>query len=399
MVDSASLYRLVVAQLADDGYSDAAAAVATATNTPQLPGGSSSALPQHALLQLLNGQQMDALGPGGAMARASQPEIYRTRCAEDVGSLRAHLRFSPDGRQLAVGTAEGTVHVLDAAALFHGKGSAESALRKYTGHTGSVNDLDYHPNGAVLVSASEDANLNFYDLAGGNAQGPARMCTDTHPIRSAAFHPMGNHLLVGTSHAALRLYDVATFRCFLSPDAASHHQAGTITEARWVPDGSLFASCAGSEVKVWDGGSCRCLYTMSRPHGGTPVGGLQFSKSGRYLLTCGADSAVKLWDIRQVMSDASEGPSGGRGGPRPLRVFEGASQSQARRTATFSHDEALVLAADEASGSIITWSAITAEVTGRCQGHSRPVHRLVHAPNLGGFVSTGEDGALRAWAT
>ena len=45
----------------------------------------------------------------------------------------------------------------------------------------------------------------------------------------------------GTSHAALHIYDTATFRCFLSPDPSHHHRAG-ITDARWAADGARMRS-------------------------------------------------------------------------------------------------------------------------------------------------------------
>ncbi len=390
-MDRVALYKLVVAQLADDGYHGAAQAVAQATGTP---GPSVLSLPSHALHGLLNGSPtVDVLAPAAASLRCSTVAPYRPRMAESVGAHRAVVRFSADGKQLAVGTSDGLVHVLDAEALLAGKGSAESALRRFADHAAAVNDLDYHPSGKQLVSASDDNNLHFYDVA--SQSGPMRTCTDTHPVRSAAFHPKGDHLLVATSHAALHLYDIATFRCFLSP-GGQHHQH-PLTEARWAADGACFASCAAGEVKLWDGGTCRCLATLHRPHGGTPVGSVRFSRSGRYLLTSGADSAVNLWDVRMLRGGG--GGSSGKGvGPAPVRVFEGASQSAVRRVAAFSHDEALVLSADEPTGAVVLWSSTTAEVVGRCLGHTRPVFCLAHAPTCAAFVSTGEEGALRVWA-
>ena len=61
----------------------------------------------------------------------------------------------------------------------------------------------------------------FFDMAR-SATRAARKCTDTHPIRSVAFHPGGDVLLAATAHVALHLYDVATFRCFLSPVEVWH---------------------------------------------------------------------------------------------------------------------------------------------------------------------------------
>ncbi|KOO27592.1 wd40 repeat-containing protein [Chrysochromulina tobinii] len=251
-MDRAALYKLVVAQLADDGYHGAAQAVSQATGTP---GPSVLSLPSHALHGLLSGSpKVDALAPAVSLLRSPAVAPYRPRMAESVGAHRAVVRFSADGKQLAVGTSDGLVHVLDADALLAGKGSAESAMRRFTDHAAAVNDLDYHPSGKQLVSASDDNNLHFYDVASATAHSvPLRTCTDTHP-------------------------------------------------------------------------------------------------------------------------------------------------SAARRVAAFSHDEALVLSADETTGAVVLWSSTTAEPAGRCLGHTRPVFSLAHAPTCAAFVSTDEEGALRVWA-
>ena len=68
-----------------------------------------------------------------------------------------------------------------------------------------------------------------------------RQCTDTHPVRSVSFHPLGDHLLVGTGHSALHVYDVATFRCYTAARPEDNHTA-PITCARWSADGALFAA-------------------------------------------------------------------------------------------------------------------------------------------------------------
>ena len=38
-----------------------------------------------------------------------------------------------------------------------------AALRSYTEHSGAVNAVDFHPSGAVAVSASEDCTMRFYE--------------------------------------------------------------------------------------------------------------------------------------------------------------------------------------------------------------------------------------------
>ena len=145
------------------------------------------------------------------------------------------------------------------------------------------------------------------------------------------------------------------------------------------------------------------------------------------LLTSGADSAVKVWDIRKLRS---EGASAGGGAVRtyesaPVRTFEGAGQTSARRSACFAHDETLVLGADEASCSVLVWGsgglqshggggggdtagdatagdgggaiASGGDIVGRCTGHASPIRHVAHSPATAAFISCAEDGAIRAW--
>ncbi len=224
------------------------------------------------------------------------------------------------------------------------------------------------------------------------------MCSDTHPIRSARFHPAGDHLLVATTHAALHLYDVATFRCFLSPVEAEHH-AGNITDVAWSSCGGHYASCAGAEVKLWDATTSRCAATLPRPHGGAAVGSVCFGADAHTLLTSGADSAVKRWDARMIREECGGGAGGGAGeGARatPVITYEGGNTSL-KCSACFSHDGELVIGTDESTCSALVWHAATGELLSRCSSHSRPVRGVANSPTSPVFITCSDDGYARSW--
>ena len=167
----------------------------------------------------------------------------------------------------------------------------------------------------------------------------------------------------------------------------------------------MIASYAAGEVKLWDGASLTCVATLGRAHGGTPVDSASFSKSGRYVLTAGADSAVKVWDVRMLREQAA-GAGGGRIAPEAMRTYEGGGQTTARRVAVFSHDERHVVGADEASGAALVWLAalrkgadvpLGGEVVAKCQGHTQPIRCVAHSPTTAAFVTCADDGTVRAW--
>lgn len=295
-------------------------------------------------------------------------------------------RFSPDGKHLALGADDGTVRVAATGAArehwtLEQLSVVPGATRTYSDHAKAINDVDFHPRSPVLVSASADCTMRFFDYASG-APRASRQCTDTHAVHAVAFHPSGDHLLAATEHHAIHLYDAATFRCYLAPQPSDHHLA-PVADARWSADGSLFASCGGDAIKVWDGVTNRCVRTIASAHLGAPVNTLCFGGGGRTLLSCGADSCVRQWDV---------------GSGKLLRVFEGAQQT--RRTACcFSHDEALVLSSDEKTGELVAWEASTGAQQARYAAHSMPVRWLAHSPVEAVAVSCGDDGLVHLWAS
>ncbi|KAL1527876.1 hypothetical protein AB1Y20_009252 [Prymnesium parvum] len=378
------LYNLVAAQLQDDGLPHVAQIVATATLTPfPRPG----ALPKHALQQQLTGDlgALDLLDASAASVPSYEHSSYFSRLALPQPGLAA--RFTADGKLFAIGSPDGSVKLLDAWGLLNGRmgdaGPASLLVQTCLPELPfPVRDVEFNPRGGLLVSASQDCTMRFYDVARG-ALRAKRKCTDTHPIHSIAHHPAGEVLLAATAHPALHIYDLASFRCFLSPVETEHH-AAAITQAVWAADGSVFASCSADAIKIWDGATCRCVRTIPLAHSGAAVSSIAFSSSGSFLLSSGGDSCARLWDV---------------GSGRLVRTYEGAMIHSLRATSCFSHDEAHILAVDEASASVIIWSSHSGDVVQRCPGHPRGVGVLCHSPAHAAFLTCSDDGQTRVWTS
>jgi len=290
-------------------------------------------------------------------------------------------RFSPDGKFLALGGDDGSVIVTDVR-LVRDQGAVDlTASRVYTDHSKPVNDVDFHPRSPVLVSASQDCSMRFFDWAT-NTPRATRQCTDTHPVNAVSFHPAGDHLLAATDHHAIHLYDASTFRCYLSSQAMDHHTAGVV-DARWARDGVVYVSCGGDTIKMWDGVANRCVRTMTAAHLGAPVSTVCFGGADKVILSCGGDSNVRLWDV---------------GSGKLIRSFEGAQQTS-RTACCFSCDEELVLSSDERSGEVVAWDTASGKARRRYAAHSKPVRWLTASMMEPTVVSCGQDGFVQVWAS
>lgn len=106
---------------------------------------------------------------------------------------------------------------------------------------------------------------------------------------------------------------------------------------------------------------------------------VSFSSSGKYLLSCGGDSCVKLWDV---------------GSGRLVHTYEGAMPES--KACCLSHDESFIIAAGEEGCGAIVWSVTSGEVVQRCSPHTRSIGAIAHSPVEPAFVTCAE-GQVRLW--
>lgn len=217
------------------------------------------------------------------------------------------VRFSPDGKTLAVTTSAGKVRVMDV---------ASGDLVRELAHDGAyINEAAWSPDGKLLASAGwHDCRFRVWEAATGKllhaisptgAQG--RSDSEVHAV---AFSPDGKLLATGSSqrngdrnpHPTIHLWDTTTgeevrkFRPGVYP----------VIYLAFSGDGkSLVSSTAGSNgslVEVWTVATGRRIHEI---HAG-PEGGnnswrgsapIALTGDGKLLATSGADHAVVLFEL------------------------------------------------------------------------------------------------------
>jgi WD40 repeat protein len=213
-----------------------------------------------------------------------RPEYERK--LERVGEGFLSASFSPDGRRLALGGADGTVRIWD----------MPSAQERAVFHenTGDVSHVVFSPDGKRLVSSSIRGRVVLWDVMSG-AEIRTILGRDQNVGRRAvAFSPDGQTIAVGECAIQPRdvlLMDVETGAVRVR---LTGHRFGCMSLA-FSPDGRYLATAGGDCcVKLWDLPNAKELARLTEGVGCT--NSLAFSPDGTRLAYCGKDENVRFWD-------------------------------------------------------------------------------------------------------
>ena len=133
--------------------------------------------------------------------------------------------FSPDGRQLALGSSDGTVQVRDAA--------SGQELLVLKGHAKGVSCVAYSPDGRRLASVDRDGELRLWDAATGH--GLFTLQGHTCGPYGVVFSPDSRRLV--SWGREVRVWDVPTGQGLLTPNGHSQAVGGVALS----PDGRRLA--------------------------------------------------------------------------------------------------------------------------------------------------------------
>lgn len=102
---------------------------------------------------------------------------------------------------------------------------------------------------------------------------------DCEAVRCLAFHPTGDYMAVGTDHNVVRIYDINTAQCFVSPISAQHHNS-SVTCVKYASNAKLYATGSlDGTIKIWDAISGRCINTFDKAHDGAEVCSVVFTRN------------------------------------------------------------------------------------------------------------------------
>jgi eukaryotic-like serine/threonine-protein kinase len=202
------------------------------------------------------------------------------------GELVLSLAGSPDGARLAAGLRDGFVRVWDL-----DRGGEVLTLK---GHLQAVYTVAFSPDGQWIASGSIDKTVRVWDARTGSPR--FTLTNHTRAVVSVAFSPDSTRLVSGAYDSSARIWDVRTGECLRE---LLVEQLGVVS-AVFTPDGQRLVTLyeePGAGLKLWDANTGRELAVASRA--ATVLGhqsDLLFEVGGGRLAFA-AGKALAWWDF------------------------------------------------------------------------------------------------------
>jgi len=279
------------------------------------------------------------------------------------------VAFSSDGKQLASGGRDYTVHLWDP--------TTGNLVETLVGHRGWINAVAFSPDGAQLATASRDAEVRVWDTRSGELLHMLQI--HEFGAYSLAFSPDGKYIITGSGKGPVRLWIAATGQ--LKRLLKGH--SDKVTSVAFSHNGALIVSgSADKTVRVWDTETGRGQHVLQGPRTfidiwvGFSLDGKQV-RAGSYDI--GAEALLYRWDTASGVPNA---PLGG---------------GHVSVSMAFSPDDKWVACGCD-DKIVRVWDMSSGALSHKFRGHRDEVWAVAFSPDNTQLVTGDCYGSLRTWA-
>src|SRR6266404_408937 len=164
-----------------------------------------------------------------------------------------------------------------------------SRLCIYHSHSDKVRAVAWSPNGAHIVSGSDDKTVQVWEAITGDHLFTYMELADA--VSAVSWSPDSAHIASAGNDATVQVWEADTgnhiFTCRGHTDR--------VNSVSWSPDSKLIASASDDKtVRVWDATTGQQLY-IYRGHSDW-VRALAWSPDGKRIASAGDDFTVQIWD-------------------------------------------------------------------------------------------------------
>jgi WD40 repeat protein len=286
------------------------------------------------------------------------------------------VAFTPDGKELATASADGTVKFWDPHRVQGPLARASDG--------GPVQALGFRPDARTLLALDRDGTARVLDVLTGQQRDRIRLKLKVPRDLQAAVSPDGGTVAVCWAGGTVEVLDAAT-----GAARKSLTGPGVVHRVAFSADGKTFAALAESgpegklrsAVRLWGTAGWTELRTLEDFPGA--AGGLALSPDGHLAAAASKGGAVRLWDARTGKA-----------------LFSATAKDEVPCLA-FSLDGRRLA---WASGETMTVAEVPGgKVVLTIQGYAHPATRMAFSPDgfrlatAGGGVMTGREVSVKLW--